>query len=190
MRARRASGGFTVIELMTVIAIIAILAALVIGVSGRTYGVNATNMADQLVSTYNFARARALQTRKIHRVEIHFELDPIEIRIWQARKTGMSRSSITDTGADAPMFVERTIIPKQISLFNATIGAQIAGASVGSQTTAQFDIDFLPSGAADVVGGTGNNDSATIYITDNSGTREMRVHVYSVTGSSYARTSW
>ena len=63
MRARRSSAGFTVIELMTVIAIIAILAALVIGVSGRTYGVNATNMADQLVSTFNFARSRALKTR-------------------------------------------------------------------------------------------------------------------------------
>lgn len=188
---RQPQRGFTLVELMVVVAIIAILTALVVGLSGRTYGVNATTLSEQFAQTFSYARQRALSTRKIHRVSIHFDLDPMEIRIWQARETGMSRTSINETTAGLePLFVERTILPKSVSVFSAVIGANAAGAITPTATTTRFDIDFLPNGGADVSGGATSSDPATIYITDNSGSRATRVLVYSVTGSSYARANW
>ncbi|HLL23097.1 MAG TPA: GspH/FimT family pseudopilin [Kofleriaceae bacterium] len=184
---RRAQRGFTLVELMVVVAIVAILGALVIGVSGRTYGANAATMSQQLTQTLSFARTRALSTRRIHRVEVHFELSPVEIHVWQAGKTGMDRTNITVT----PKLVERTIIPSSVTLFSGIVGAQAAGALAPTQTTTQFDIDFLPNGSADVssAGSTGA-DAATLYLRDGNEARQYRVLVYAATGSSYARKTW
>jgi prepilin-type N-terminal cleavage/methylation domain-containing protein len=181
--------GFTVIELMTVVAIIGILAAFMIGMSARPYGVNAANMAEQVAQSLNFARTRALSTRKIHRVSIRLDLDPVEIDVYQAELAGMKRTNFDPLSA-ATKLVERTVIPNNVTIFTAVIGANVAGAITPAQTTAAFEIDFLPNGAADVAGNTGGTDAATIYITDSSRTRDHRVLVYSATGSSYARTSW
>lgn len=191
----RSERGFTLIELMTVVAVIAILGALVIGISARPYGVNATTFSEQLAQTFKYARTRALQTRRIHRVEIHFGLDPAEIRIYQAATTGMRRANYDVTTAQ---FVERTIVPKSITLYRAETGTKSAGtytapsgATPPAKTTSQFDIDFLPNGAADAVtSAAGSTDAATIYITDPGETRFHRVLVYAATGGSYVRSSW
>lgn len=171
---------------MVVVAIIAILAALMIGISGRTYGVNGTTFSEQLVQTFQNARTRALSTRKIHRVEIHFELDPIEITIWQAPITGMNRANI----APGAKLVERIIVPRSVMVVQGAIGANAIGAITPAQAATAFDIDFLPNGAADVPGNAGASDPATIYVTDGSRTRDHRILVYAATGSAYARRGW
>jgi hypothetical protein len=88
-------------------------------------------------------------------------------------------------------------VPKNIKMFHAETGAKAAGLYTNpsggtppAQTTAEFDIDFLPNGTADATAAVGASDATTVYITDPSEARLHRVIVYAVTGSSYVRNNW
>src|SRR5678815_3556188 len=90
---RHTQRGFTLVELMVVVAIIAILGALMVGMSTRPYGANAATMSDQLVSEFSFARMRSISTRKLHRVTIYTANGEQLALVEASRTTGMSNTT-------------------------------------------------------------------------------------------------
>lgn len=174
MDARRTQGGFTLIELMVVVAIIAIISTVLFSVSSRTYGANSRTIADQVAATLSGARIRAVATRRIHRVY----LKPNELQVWASETTGL----VDNSDPDDDLFVERIVIPNGVSIWDvqATVYATANTATVTEDTGLVYEMKFKPDGTS--AGGT-----AFVHDTNNS---EYRVLVYRATGSVYARQTW
>lgn len=163
--------GFTLIELMTVIAIIGVVVGLALNVDARGYSKSPQAAADQIVSTLSLARTRAETTRRIHRVQVQ----PTQVSIWQATTTGLT----TPTNWQ---LVSTTKLPAGVSVWNASSGAVITtGASPTQDGSLAYPIDFRPDGQA---------TAATLYLTNQTESLKYRVLVYHVAGGFYARESW
>ena len=170
--------GFTLTELMVVVAIIAVLAGLMFGMSPRPYNANAQVIADQMQSTFIYARTRAISTRKVHKVETYDSTDGQIVEISAADVTGMGYSTGTTW-----QLVEIKRIPKSVVIQAVVAGAvTTTGASPTAGTGLPYSLYFKPDGSA---------TASTMYITDSaSAPRYSRVLVYHATGSSYAREGW
>ena len=96
--------GFSLVELMVVVAIVAILSSVMIGLASRPYSANAQNMSDQIASTLSFAKMRAVSTRRIHTVKI----EPNVISVWQSSITGFGG------GSGSPEYIEKLTIPNGV----------------------------------------------------------------------------
>jgi prepilin-type N-terminal cleavage/methylation domain-containing protein len=170
--------GFTMVELMVVVAIVGILAALLIGVVSRPVGANAVNVSEQIVTTMGFARLRAASTRTTHRVRV----EPTQITVWVADETGLKPAVFSAT-----VPIQTVQLPKGVVVYGAN--PSTAPGTATEDTGLLYDIMFRPDGQAYSSGATPRSGS-TLYITDGSEARKTRILVYPVTGGAYARRPW
>jgi prepilin-type N-terminal cleavage/methylation domain-containing protein len=170
--------GFTLVELMVVVAIIAVLAGLMFGVAPRPYDANAQVIADQVNQTFVYARTRAVSTRKVHKVVFNPSTDGEQtVELWVASTTGMA------TPTTWTQVVEVKRVPKSVYIWSAEPSAVTSTGNSPAQDNNldPYNVVFKPDGSA---------TASTIYIADRNGNTHYRVLVYHVTGSTYARELW
>jgi Tfp pilus assembly protein FimT len=156
---------------MVVVAIIAVLASVMIGVTGRSYGANAASVSDQLTSAFGVAKLRAISTRRYTRVEVRSRT----ATVWQSSQTGL-------VAPTAWQFCQNFTIPNGATVWNASTTVYASpGATVSQDPDVDFVIDFSPDGSS--TGG-------TVFVTDSANAHPSRVVIYRATGSSYARAQW
>ncbi len=191
-RLRHTQRGFTLTELMVVIAVIGVISALVFSVSSKPYGANPQNFAEELVQTMNLGKMRAVSTRKYHRVTVTgpsagAPYTASYVQIWQWSNTGMKTPSGTcDLGppiVDCWQLVQQYPIPSGVVAHAGSTSVAAVAGSVSPTVDAAlaFDIDFRPDGSS--TGG-------TVFLADRESLKPWRVVVYRATGSSYARETW
>jgi prepilin-type N-terminal cleavage/methylation domain-containing protein len=175
-----AQRGFTLTELMVVVAIIAVLSGLMFGMSPRPYNANAQVIADQMTSTFMYARTRAVSTRKVHKVEIYESAGGEQaIEVTAAASTGMAVPA--SPPADYWQLVEIKRLPSSVRIRTVVAGIPATGADPAADS-GPHTLYFKPDGSA---------SASTMYITDRAASpRFYRVLVYPATGSSYAREGW
>jgi prepilin-type N-terminal cleavage/methylation domain-containing protein len=171
MRNARAQRGFTLVEVLVVMAIIAVLSGLMISVNATPYGASAAATGDQLTAALGLAKMRAISTRRTTRVEVRSNT----ATLWQSTQTGL----VTPTDWQ---FYQRFTIPNGVTVWDGstTVYAE-PGAPVSRNADVAFAVDFRPDGSS--TGG-------TIFVTDAANAHPARVLVYRATGSTHVRARW
>jgi prepilin-type N-terminal cleavage/methylation domain-containing protein len=179
MRTRRRQRGFTLIELMVVVAIIALLSAFLISIKGVTYGASPQSTSQLVANYFNTCKMRSVSQRRWHRCEV----TPTTFTIYQWSVTGMT----PPLGNTCPLcwqIVSQVTFDKQVVAWYGTTASNdnAGGLNPAQDTALVLDLDFKPDGSAFTPG--------AVLFSDPQGNKPWRVVVYKATGSSYARSGW
>jgi prepilin-type N-terminal cleavage/methylation domain-containing protein len=171
MRTRSHHRGFTLIEMMVVVAIVAILSGLVISASSKPVGASARSVSEQIVGTLNAAHLRAQATRRVHKVVF----DDSHAWVMVASETGLVPS-----GAATYSTLQTLTFPAGVKIYDVSTSAIASPSGTAYTPTAvNYDLFIRPDG---------QSTQTTLFVGD--GLHQWRVVVYHITGGIYAREFW
>jgi prepilin-type N-terminal cleavage/methylation domain-containing protein len=184
MTRRRTNRGFTLIELMVVVAILAVLSTVLFSLTGSSVGgVNPEGVANNLTIELNFARMRAVSTRAYHQIEVQ----PAQMILWEAWDTANNKPLL---GLKLPAGpnqgwkqVHQISVPTSaISIWNAQAAIDTSGGvAVAPNAALDFFITYKPDGSS---------SGGTVFVSDRGPYKQWRILVYRATGSAYARNGF
>jgi prepilin-type N-terminal cleavage/methylation domain-containing protein len=182
MRHLRSQRGFTLIELMTVLAIVAVMTLLFAGLSTGGGKGSPNTTADQVVGMMGFARLRAEAKRTTHKVQI----EPTVISVWEADSTGFVAATYAQNKV-----VSSIDIPSGVVVWNTAGNTQFnAGATPTQGSGFNVGIEFKPDGTASYCAPACAQTGSTVFLTDVREQSKYRVFVYRTTGNAQARDGW
>ena len=162
--------GFTLVELMIVVAIIGIVCGFAFTVNAESGGANPESASQQVAALASLGRMRAVSSRHIQRLEAR----PDMVVLWESDQLG-------SVPATAWRAVKTVRLPSSVMVWNASASVL---ASAGNTPSQNANLDFFTDFAPD-----GSSTGATLFMTNLKQSKSFRILMYRY-GDSYARSGW